>query len=216
MFVYKWTARAQGRQTRLRGGTLDDGPRSLVALDGRAGGRGNRRGAPRARRPVPRAVLGLSPRPGEQPAAGVYVPVLPRTDRRPAGVDLALSVRAGPVQHAAAPGRMRPARDDGAHQRLPGRPGLLAAERRNAARAFQQAWSKSASRSPGNRSRSSGRPCWLARAAGCSTDFRAPAPRCPWERGSAAAWIRPTGASSSPASGGCPRTWSRPSASSAP
>ena len=94
--------RAQGRQTRLRGGTLDDGPGPLVALDGRSGGRGNRRRAPRARRSVPRAVLGFSPRPGKQPAAGVHLPLLPRADRRPAGVDLALPVRAGPVQHAAA------------------------------------------------------------------------------------------------------------------
>ena len=53
---------AQGGQTRLRGGALDDGPGPLVALDGRARGRGNRRDAPRARRAVPRAVLGLSAR----------------------------------------------------------------------------------------------------------------------------------------------------------
>ena len=42
-FRLQMDGRAQGGQTGFRGGTLDDRPGALVALDGRSGGRGNRR-----------------------------------------------------------------------------------------------------------------------------------------------------------------------------
>ena len=209
-FVYRWTAALKAVKPGLRGGTLDDGPRPMVALDGRTGGRGNRRGAPRAGRSVPRAVLGFPPDQGSNllPAFTCrYYRGL--TGDRPAWI-LPYLCEQGQFN-------MQPPRAEcDLREMTVLTNGCLVAQghwQQNDETPLAHLNKQIAQREPFTREARSLK--WAAMLVGESSrllyGLSGAAPRCRWVRGSAAAWIRRTGASSYPASGGCPRTWSRPS-----
>ncbi len=105
-FVQRWTAALKEVKPDFVAAPWSNGARSLVALDGRSSGRGERRDAPRPGRAVPGIALGFSAGSREQSAPCVHRALLPRPDGRPPCLDSPVPMRTGSIRHAGSGGRM--------------------------------------------------------------------------------------------------------------